>query len=516
MLSLERNKAIIKILDELNVVISGLNKRDYDHLYNALGFFDKGYRFKPSYKIGRWDGKIRFFDRNGKTSINMLPLIIPDLQAKGYKFELIDNRSPVKVEVPIIDENYMDKVIIDGEPIILGQHQVEGINKITDNAGGILLAATGAGKSYICASLIRLYNENCNFRCLVIVPNKDLINQTAADINNMNIEAGRYFGDVKEPNMKNVVSTWQSLQNNPALMAQFHVIIVDECHGAAANVLKQMILEHGKTASIRIGLTGTLPKEPADAMSVMYVLGEVVYEVPAYTLIDKGWLAKPYLYVKTLVEDLTGEWNYLKKMKPEEAAKLTYKKFKREFYPEYAAEKAYLQGNKQRREWIANQVNAKVKESGNAFVLVNNIPFGRKLADQIDNAYFVYGKDETEVRKKIYALFADNDDVVVVTTFQLASTGLNIKRIFNLFLIDSGKSFIQIIQSIGRGLRKAKDKNSVNIYDINTDLKYGEKHLKERIKYYKEVKYDYELELVNYTQNNISDSLDILDDIAVY
>ena len=453
---------------------------------------------------------------NGKTSINLLPLIIPDLESLGYKFQLIDNRSPANVNVPEIDENYMSHVIIEGEPIVLGEHQVEGINAITGNAGGILLAATGAGKSYICASLIRLYNEHCKFRSLVIVPNKDLINQTAKDINDMGIEAGRYYGDVKEPNALNVVSTWQSLQNNPTLMANFDVIIVDECHGAAASVLKQMILENGKNAKVRIGLTGTLPKEPADAMSVMYVLGEVQYEVPAYVLIDKGWLAKPNLVVKTLVEDLTGEWNYFKQEYPDEAAKMTYKKFKREFYPEYAAEKTYLQGNKFRRQWISDFVNAKVKESGNGFVLVNNIPFGRKLADQIDNAYFVYGQDETEVRKRIYALFAEHNDVTVVTTFQLASTGLNIKRIFNLFMIDAGKSFIQIIQSIGRGLRKAKDKDSVNVYDINSDLKYGEKHLKERLKYYKEVKYDYTHDKIEYTGSSFKESVDKLADIVIY
>jgi len=516
MLSLERNKAIIKVLDELNTVVMGLDRRDYKHFYEALGFFTKGYRFHPRFKTGRWDGKVRFFDMNGKTSINMLPLIIPELEQKGYTFELIDQRSPANVTVPVIDENYMSHVIMDGSPIILGEHQVEGINAVTDNAGGILLAATGAGKSYICASLIRLYNENTKFRCLVIVPNKDLINQTAKDINDMGIEAGRYYGDVKEPNHLNVVSTWQSLQNNPQLMAGFDVIIVDECHGAAANVLKQMILDYGKGAKVRIGLTGTLPKEPADAMSVMYVLGEVVYEVPAYVLIDKGWLAKPNLYVKTLVEDLTGEWNYFKQKSPEEAAKMTYKKFKKEFYPEYAGEKAYLQGNKKRRDWIADMVNAKVLESGNAFVLVNNIPFGKKLADSIDNAYFVYGQDETEVRKKIYALFAERDDVVVVTTFQLASTGLNIKRIFNLFMIDAGKSFIQIIQSIGRGLRKAKDKDSVNIYDVNSDLKYGDKHMKDRLKYYKEVKYDFKHDKIEYSKNLSIETVDLDDTLVVY
>ncbi len=511
-LSEHKPTATIKILDELNVVLIGLDRHHYATLYDAFGIFSKGYHFKPQYKKGSWDGKERFFTKNGKTSINLLPEIIPMLKDMGYKIKLMDNRSPVNLEMPEIDENYFSHYSDDdGNPIILGDHQVGGVNALTADAGGILLAGTGAGKSIAAAAIVDLYNRNKNFRCLIIVPNKDLINQTSADIAKFDIEVGRYYGDVKEPNKMNVVSTWQSLQNNPTLMASFQVIIVDECHGVQGKVLKNMILENGAEAPIRFGLTGTLPQEPAEAMAVRYVLGDVKYEVPAHELIDKGWLAKLNLRIYQMVEDFTAEWNFFKEKKPAEAAEMKYKKFKEEFYPDYPSEKAYLQKSKKRIEFIANLVETAVAESGNAFVLVNSIPFGKKLADSIENAYFVYGQDETEVRKKIYALFADNDDVVVVSTFQLASTGLNIKRIFNMFMIDSGKSFIQIIQSIGRGLRKAKDKTSVNVYDICGDLKFGKKHLREREKYYKQQKYVFKKEEIEYTK-----IFDNSDDIIVY
>lgn len=365
--------------------------------------------------------------------------------------------------------------------------------------------------TFMTAAFVDLYNKNNNFRCLVIVPNKDLINQTSADIAAFGVPVGRYYGDVKEPNEFNVVSTWQSLQNNPELVRAFQVIIVDECHGAAGNVIKSLLLDYGNESLVRIGLTGTLPKEPAEAMSVKYVLGDVQYTVPARELIDKGWLAKLNLHVRQLVEDLTPEWNYFKEKRPADAAGMKYKQFKRDFFPDYPAEKNYLQKAKPRIEYIANMVEQEVKKTGNAFVLVNNIPFGKKLADSIENAYFVYGQDESEVRKKIYALFAEHDDVVVVSTFQLASTGLNIKRIFNLFLIDAGKSFIQIIQSIGRGLRKAKDKDTVNVWDVCGDLKFGQKHLKEREKYYDEQKYKFDKILVEYTK-----SFDMNSDAVVY
>ena len=67
-----------------------------------------------------------------------------------------------------------------------------------------------------------------------------------------------------------------------------------------------------------------------------------------------------------------------------------------------------------------------------------------------------------------------------------------------MFLIDPGKSFIQIIQSIGRGLRKAEDKDAVSVWDISSDLKYSKRHSAQRKKYYKEQNYPFKEETIEY------------------
>lgn len=511
-LELRKNVAKIKVLDELNVVVIGLDRNHYETLYNEFGLMAKGYFFNPNYKRGKWDGKKRFFSRNGKTSIHLLPDIIPMLKAMDYKIELIDQRKMGDYSVPLIDENLFEGFTWpDGNSVELGEHQVNGVNSLFENGAGILLAATGAGKSLCTAAILKQYNDHLDARCLVIVPTKDLINQTSSDIAYFDIEVGRFFGDVKEPNKKNVVSTWQSLQNTPKLMTMFDVVVIDECHGAKSSVLKNMLLEYGSNAKAIYGVTGTLPKDKDEAMEVRYVLGDVVYTVPAKELIDKGWLANLKLKTWTLVEDLTPEWNFFKEKSPELAAQTNYKSFKKNFFPEYAAEKAYLHKNKKRVQFIADLISTTVAETGNAFVLVNSVPFGKKLSKEIEGSIFVHGADDSEVRKQIYATFDENDDVVVIATAQLASTGLNIKRIFNLFLIDPGKSFIQIIQSIGRGLRRAKDKDSVTVYDISSDLKYGDRHSKERKKYYKEQSYAYTDNKVEYQK-----VIDNENDIVVY
>ena len=116
----------------------------------------------------------------------------------------------------------------------------------------------------------------------------------------------------------------------------------------------------------------------------------------------------------------------------------------------------------------------------------------------IDDAVFVYGKDKMKDRKMVYNLFKENDNLVVIANVQVASTGLDIKRIFNMMFIDVGKSFIRVIQSIGRGLRKAPDKDSVHVTDICSDFKYSKKHLLERIKFYDEAKYPHKKKVVDY------------------
>lgn len=485
--------ATIKILNEIDMVILGLSVSDYKFFYEKFGHYKEGYRFARTYKLGRWDGKIRLFSEAGKTSIHFVEEIIADLKQIGYKIKLIDNRNPITFDLPLIDANYFSDL-----GFTLGNHQVECINALIENRGGIAIAATGAGKSYIIAALIRIINDNMNLRVMTIVPSKDLVTQTAAEIELFGNDVGVYHGSKKELNKKHIVSTWQSLQNTPEILSNYHAVIVDEAHGTKSNVLQSLLTGYANRAVFIAGVTGTLPKTKAEFEQVRYVLGDPVANVDGRYLMDLGWLAALKLRVLVLKEDFKKEWEYWKKNKDPAVSEMNYKQFKANYFPDFTSERTWLRKNERRNELIAQLVDDATNRNGNSFVLVNGVDFGRKLSKLIPNAIFIHGGDESEVRKRIYDSFSDNDDVVVIATYNLASTGLNIKRIFNLFLVDAGKSFIQIIQSIGRGLRKAEDKDSVNVWDISSDIKFSSRHLQGRKKYYKEQKYDYTEEKLDY------------------
>ena len=486
--------ATIKLLDEVNVVVIGLKQEELKFFWEKFGVYAKSYNFHPLYKLRKWDGKIRYFSLTGATYYNLLDEIIPELKKWGYKIKYIDKRKYYDVEIPKIDSSYL----ADWD-ITLAPHQVDAVNSIAEQGNGMIIAGTGSGKTFITAVLCDLYERICKFKVCVIVPTVDLVHQTADELRSVDLSVGIYCGDSKSLEEGIIVSTWQTLQHYPKVMSQFQVVIVDECHGVTGKVLQDILNSSGAHIPVRIGLTGTLPKEPSDRMAVRICLGTVKYLIEAKELIEKGWLAGLKIKMFCLVENLTDKWMKFQQEHPEEAKGKTEKDFIESFLPDYDAETSYLRKQKIRTTFIADFVeNIRSQEKGNTFILVKSVPYGKTLAKMIEGAIFVYGKDKNAVRKQIYSLFDNNDNVVVISTFALASTGLNIKRIFNLVFVDSGKSFTKIIQAIGRGLRKAKDKDSVNVYDFYSNLKYSNRHASTRRSYYKEQSYNYTVKKIDY------------------
>jgi len=499
----------VKLLDEVNCVLVGLQSKHITYFHEEYARFAPNYFFNPKFKLGSWDGKIRYFHTTGKTYTYLLNEIIPKLIALGYTIDLVDQRIGKATTPPLIDKDYFSHIEDPetGEPIVIRPYQVDMVNALISNAGGIGLAGTGAGKTLMNAALVESYGK-LGLKTITIVPNSDLIEQTKEEFIFFGLDTGEYSGDIKDIKHQHIVSTWQALQNNLKIITEFQLVVVDECHGLKGQVLTKILNDHGKGILYRFGLTGTLPKAETDAMAVRIAVGDVQFSIPAHELIKQGWLASLHINIMQLEEDFTEQYErYLKEyeeMSPilkSEHKKMTYIQFKDSYFPEYPAEKRYLQTNEERLDWIKMYIEAKRDMGkGNVFCLVDGVNFGKKLAKLIPGAIFVHGKDKKKARKEVYTLFKENDNLVVIATVHIASVGLNIKRIFNLMFIDVGKSFIRVIQTIGRGLRKAPDKDHVDVTDICTDLKYGKKHLRERIKFYKEAQYPHKKRKIKYTE----------------
>jgi len=516
------SKVKIRINDEANAVVLGLSDEHQEYFYDKYAVPAPNYFFNPKYKLGQWDGKIRFFHKTGKTFLYLLEDIIPRIAKLGYKLELEDLRTTILQTPQPIDNQYFAHVqhVETKAPTILRPHQVEAINAATTYGNGVIIAATGAGKTLITAALCDIYGK-LGMKTITIVPNQDLISQTKADFSHYGLDVGEYSGKEKTLDHQHIVSTWQALKNNPKILLMFQVVVVDECHGLKGNVLTKLLVEHSAKIPYRFGVTGTLPKEKSDKMAVHVAVGPVRYEVDAAYLIDKKILASLNISILQLEEDFRTEYetfcrdheawvNSLTERerilaKDQGTDKVpTYIQFKDQYFTDFEAEKTYLHHKEDRLETIAQFIEQKRDmKKGNVLCLVDRIDFARRLAALIPDAILVNGKDiKQKDRKSVYKMFEDNDNLIVIATVHIAGTGLNIPRIFNLMIVDIGKSFIRVIQGIGRGLRLAEDKTHLNVTDICSDLKYSKRHVAERIRYYKEAKYPHKKSKIDYSAHS--------------
>jgi type I site-specific restriction endonuclease len=249
----------IIIKDEVNIKIEGLELTERKALSNKFKYDIPGARYLPAVRLGRWDGKVAFFQLGGSTYTNLLVDIIPYLYERGYEIELKDLRTyNTQFEFSkVTEETFKHKVWpakhpMAGKPVELRDYQIEIINKFLENPQCIQEIATGAGKTLITAALS--YSCEPHGRTIVIVPNKSLVTQTEADYINLGLDVGVYFGDRKEYGRTHTICTWQSLnimlKNTKNAESEVDIgdfiedvvcIMVDEVHMAKADALKTLL-----------------------------------------------------------------------------------------------------------------------------------------------------------------------------------------------------------------------------------------------------------------------------------
>jgi superfamily II DNA or RNA helicase len=112
------------------------------------------------------------------------------------------------------------------------------------------------------------------------------------------------------------------------------------------------------------------------------------------------------------------------------------------------------------------------------------------IKEKHPNTYFVSGDIDAAEREKIRALVETENDLKIVASFGVFSTGTNMKRLNNMIFTHSTKSRIRTMQSLGRGLRLGEGKLDCTLFDIGDDISYKNKrnytlnHMIERIKMY--------------------------------
>lgn len=483
-------KLTITYKDYINCSLQGLDEIDRKKCYDAFRIFVPTARYTPQYKLGRWDGYTNYYTLTGQTYVNLLPHIFNIINVEKYDIDVIkpENMIPTP-EFELIDENYLSSEKwgkghrLEGQPVVMFDHQVAIVNQCLQNPRSIIEAATGAGKTLISVALAKQVCQHGRF--IIIEPSKDLTLQTAQVFKDLGLDVGIVGLGMREFDHKVLVCTWQTINSLErsksekaltineleALKKDVVGILFDECHQCKSYHLQKICNTTFKDLPIKWGLTGTIPKDKCDRYALLTSLGDVVHHLDSKELQEKGILASCNIKCIRLHDN--------------------------SMFMDYQDEVEYLSTNKDRINFVAELLAGITKSCGNTLVLVNRISLGEDLDKLLKikgvDSVFLSGAIKSKKRFDEYNSIKTENNRCLIATAQIASTGLDIPRLFNLVLLDIGKSFVRVIQSIGRGLRIGIDKKHVDIYDICSDTKFSKKHFNDRVHYYEDKKFPYQI-----------------------
>ena len=146
---------------------------------------------------------------------------------------------------------------------------------------------------------------------------------------------------------------------------------------------------------------------------------------------------------------------------------------------DYQQEMDYLVTNKRRNNFISN-LALSLKE--NTLILFQYVDkHGEKLWNELvlknkdpnRKIFFVAGKTDVDDRERVRAIMETERGAILVASYGVFSTGVNVRNLHNLIFASPSKSKYRVLQSIGRELRMSATKDSATLYDVADDLRIG-------------------------------------------
>ena len=480
---------VIHKLNEVHLKIEAEPHVDYE-LRDHFTFEDPNAKFMPQYRGRNWNGEIHLYDlRSKRLYVGLLDRLVSFCVNREYKFKFEDNKyygSPFEINEHISREGVKD-YLASITNLKVRDYQLEGVYDALRRNRRLLISPTASGKSLMIYAIVR-YFVSKNQKILLVVPTTSLVEQMYKDFEDYGWNPDSYChriysGKEKSNEYPVTITTWQSIYKlDRQFFVDYDVVIGDEAHLFKSKSLISIMtkLEHAK---YRFGFTGTLDGTQTHKWVLEGVFGPSYKVTRTAELMESGHLAK--LDIQCIV--------------------LKHPPQKFEVFED---EVQYLIGHDQRNTFIKNVV---LDLKGNSLVLFQRVEaHGKPLYDLINESvvgdrkvFFVHGGVDTQEREEVRYIVDTEENAVIVASYGVFSTGINIRNLHNVVFASPSKSRIRNLQSIGRVLRKGNNKTKARLYDISDDCSYRSKknytlnHLIERIKIYNEEKFNYDIVTVN-------------------
>ena len=371
---------------------------------------------------------------------------------------------------------------------------------------GLIEIPTAGGKSFILANFIWniLKNINRTAKTLILVPNTQLVAQFYSDLIDYGYDKrdlAKFTGSLnKKEKIENdivsakiVIANRQYVFKNKKVLPEFDILIADEAHTAIAESTREFI--ESSHAKIKIGCSGTLPRDIYQKWQLIGMFGKIVFKEEITKLQEQGFISKlDITLLKIRDRHIDQDKNLLFSLNTKikfNADAVANGESNVMFNDAYIAEKEYF------AKWYKDLYKPAFKYlislKTNTLMLFDRIEIGTNLYEYAKklysdkNVFYIDGSIDVHERERIRTEFEMSDGNILIAQNAVMSTGVNIRRLSNLVFLTSSKSFSRTIQSIGRTLRLHATKDKAYLIDLSWNTKYSQKHLEERLKIYKKM-----------------------------
>jgi len=325
----------------------------------------------------------------------------------------------------------------------------------THKGGGIILSATGTGKTRIAAA----YFSKVSCDCLFVVDQLDLLYQQQQELEDWLGEKVGAVGDSKFAPKRVTVATVQTLnlyRNTPEFRAWFagvDAMIVDELHEAMAK--RGFDVLHSVNPVAIFGLTATLQMGRKETRYKAFSFaGPVIFEFP----VAKGIKRKVLSPVKAL-QILFPEEHFIGLER--------LSAFEREDYIQ-----TQVLENKNKLDACEGVATMLRKVNRRVVILAERRQHVDSLTKMFpDGTYgLAHGDIKTEARKKAIDDFEASRTHLLIAS-RVFKKGVNIKRIDAMIDMAEMTSKNDALQKLGRSVRLHEDKTDAWYFDFGTQGK---------------------------------------------
>ncbi len=476
-------------------------------LMEMSAYFKPGYEKNMDYITRKWDGRAFLFRRSPTgghiVPTGLLSRLYTVLNKMNVPCEAFDN-----LRTPESDPGFANV-----KNIGLRDYQLPcTLSMLTprhhERIGGVLQAATGAGKTRVAAKMMQLMK----MQTLFLVNQNILVKQAKASFESLlGMEIGQIGDSVCDPKTI-TVATIQSIARAYGLITpkvdmcgeevddlnelnlkkqekeevrearhlvmrntveNAKLVIFDEVHGVAART-PYAVLQNCRSAIAIGGLSASPWRDDGLDIMIEAACGPVVHVVTATELIQQGWLVPVDINVHRMPEPM----HYHPGM------------YSDRFDQVY---RAWVVENEPRNEYVANLAYDHMAKGEVTIILVKQIDHGKDLEDRILHSVFLNGKITSEKKREKMLDSVKNGEVKVLIGTSLADQGLDIPLATAVILAGGGKSSTRALQRIGRVLRTedgerlhpGHTKQRAYVHDIVDAQRALRDHYYERLRIYK-------------------------------